>query len=109
MPVVNVFCGSYCGAVQVVRSVIEKTGYRYLDDAALVAATGKRFNIEEGKIWKALSGKTSIFNKFTHEKERSLAYLRQVLADFLKSDDFLLLGSCSLMVPREYLTCSTCA
>ncbi|MGA2404698.1 MAG: response regulator [Syntrophobacteraceae bacterium] len=101
MPVVNVFCGSYCGAEQVVRSVIEKTGYRYLDDAALVAATGKRFNIEEAKIWKALRGKTSIFNKFTHEKERSLAYLRQVLADFLKSDDLLLLGFCSLMVPRK--------
>ena len=84
MPVVNVFCGSYCGAEEVVRSVIEKTGYRYLDDAALVAATSKRFNIEESKIWKALRGKTSIFNKFTHEKERSLAYLRQVLADSLK-------------------------
>ena len=101
MPVVSVFCGSYCGAEQVVRSVIEKTGYRYLDDAGLVAATGKRFNIEEGKIWKALRGKTSIFNKFTHEKERSLAYLRQVLADSLKDDDFLLFGLCSLMVPRK--------
>ena len=101
MPVVNVFSGSYCGAEQVVSSVIEKTGYRYLDDAGLVAATGKRFNIEEGKIWKALQGKTSIFNKFTHEKERSLAYLRLVLADSVKDDDFLLFGRCSLMVPRR--------
>ncbi len=100
MPVVNVFCGSYCGAEQVVRSVIEKTGYRYLDDAGLVAATGKRFNIDEGKIWKAIRGKTSIFNKFTHEKERSLAYLRKVLADFLQDDNFLLFGLCSLMAPR---------
>ncbi len=33
MPVVNVFCGSYCGAEEVVRSVIEKTGYMRLDDA----------------------------------------------------------------------------
>jgi CheY-like chemotaxis protein/cytidylate kinase len=101
MPVVNVFSGSYCGAEQVVRSVVEKTGYRYLDDAGLVAATGKRFNIEEGKIWKALKGKTSIFNKFTHERERSLAYLRQVVADSLKDDDFLFFGLCSLMVPRK--------
>jgi CheY-like chemotaxis protein len=100
MPVVTVFCGSYCGAEQVVRGVIEKTGYRYLDDAALVAATGKRFNLEESKIWKALRGQTSIFNKFTHDRERSLAYLRQVLADYLKGDDFLLFGLCGLMVPR---------
>jgi CheY-like chemotaxis protein len=101
MPVVNVFCGSYCRAEEVVRSVIEKTGYEYLDDAAMVAATSRRFDIEESKIWKALKGKTSIFNKFTHEKERSLAYLRQVVADFLKGEDFLLFGLCSLMVPRR--------
>ena len=101
MPVVNVFCGSYCGAEEVVRRVIEKTGYMYLDDASLVAAASKRFNIEESKIWNALRGKASIFNKFTHEKERSLACLRQLVADSLKGDDFLLLGLCSLLVPRR--------
>ena len=100
MPVVNVFCGSYCGAEQVVRGVIEKTGLGYVDDAALVTATGKRFNIEENRIWKALRGKTSIFNKFTHERERSLACFKQVLADRLKQDDFLLFGLSSLLVPR---------
>ncbi len=101
MPVVNVFCGSYCGAEEVVSSVIEKTGYMRLDDASLVAAASKRFNIEEGKIWNALRGKASIFNKFTHEKERSLACLRQLVADSLKGDDLLLFGICSLMVPRR--------
>jgi len=101
MPVVNVLCGSYCGAEEVVRSVTEKTGYRYLDDAAAVAAASKRFGIEESKIWRAIKGKTSIFNKFTHEKEHSLACLQQVVADLLKSDDFLLFGLCSLMVPRR--------
>ena len=54
MPVVNLFCGSYCGAEEVARSVIEKTGYKYLDDAALVRGTSKRFDVEETKIWKAL-------------------------------------------------------
>jgi CheY-like chemotaxis protein len=101
MPIVNVLCGSYCGAEEVVLSVIEKTGYEYVDDAAVVAATSKRFSIEESRIWKVLKGKTSIFNKFTHEKERSLACLRQVVADFLRGDDFLLFGFCSLMVPRR--------
>ncbi len=100
MPVVNVFCGSYCGAEQVVRGVIERTGYKYLDDSTLAAATGKRFNTEENTIRKALRGKASIFDKFTHEKDRSLAYFRRVLADSLKEDDLLLFGICGLMVPR---------
>jgi len=100
MPVVNVFCCSYCGAEEVVRSVIEKTGYTRLDDAAVVAAASKRFNIEDSKIWKAIRGKTSLFNKFTHERERSLACLRQAVADSLKGDDLVFFGLCSLMVPR---------
>jgi CheY-like chemotaxis protein/cytidylate kinase len=100
MPVINVFYGSYCGAEQVVRGVVERTGFRYVDDAALVSLTGKRFKIEENRIWKVLKGKTSIFNKFTRERERSLACFRQVLAEQLKQDDFILFGICSLMVPR---------
>ena len=100
MPVINIFCGSYCGAEKVVRGVMEKTNFNCLDDAAMVSATGKRFNIEENRIWKALRGKTSVFNKFTHDRERSLACFRQVLADLLGQDDFLLFGLSSLMVPR---------
>jgi CheY-like chemotaxis protein len=101
MPVINAFCGSYCGAEEVISSVIEMTGYKYVDDAALVAMASNQFHIEEHKIWKAIKGKTSIFNKFTHEKERSLACLRQVVADTLKGDNLLLFGFCSLIVPRR--------
>jgi len=54
MPVVNVFCCSYCGAEEVVRSVIEKTGYTRLDDAAVVLLRAR------GSILKiAKSGKPS--------------------------------------------------
>ena len=100
MPVVNVFCGSYCGAEEVVREIVDRMGYQYFDDALLVAETSKRFGVDQSKVWKVLSGKTSIFNKFTHEKEQCQAYLKCVLADFMKQDDFLLTGLCSLMVPR---------
>ncbi|MEN6439612.1 MAG: response regulator [Syntrophobacter sp.] len=101
MPVVSVFFGSYCGAEEVIHGVMEKTGYRCVDDAALIAETGKRYRIDEERIRKAIAGKTSIFNKFTHEKEKCLAYLKCVLADFLKDDAFLLSGPASLMVPRK--------
>ncbi|MEM5786671.1 MAG: response regulator [Syntrophobacteraceae bacterium] len=101
MPLLNVIYGSYCGAEEVIKGVLERTGYRYLDDAALVAETGQQFRVDEGKIWKAIEGKTSIFNKFTHEKERCLAYLKRTLAEHLKKDDLVLCGLSSLMVPRR--------
>jgi len=101
MPVVSVFFGSYCGAEEIVRSVAEKTGYRHVDDAALIAETAKRYRIDEEKVRKAIAGKTSIFNKFTHEKEKCLACLKCVLAGFLKDDALLLSGPAGLMVPRK--------
>ncbi len=100
MSVVNVFFGSYCGAEEVIRGVVEKTGYRYLDDTVLIAETGKRYGMDESRIRKALIGKPSVFNKFTHEKERSVACLRRVLADFLAANDMVVAGLSSLMVPR---------
>jgi two-component system, OmpR family, response regulator CpxR len=100
MPVLNILCGSYCGAEAVVRDVAEKSGYQYVDDSFLIAETSSRFQIDESKIRKALSGKTSIFNKFTYEKERCLAYLKRGVADLLKRDDFLFAGLAGLMIPR---------
>lgn len=100
MPVVNICCGSYCEAEEVARGVIDKMGYRYVDDRYLIAETGRRFQVDESKVQRALSGKASIFNKFTFEKERCLGYLRRVVADLLKSDDFLLIGLAGLMIPR---------
>ncbi len=101
MSVVTLFCGSYCHGEEVANSVAGTLGYRLVDDRTLVAETGSRFQIDEGKILKAITGKTSIFNKFTHEKERSLACLQAVLAGMLKRDNLVFLGFAGLMIPRE--------
>jgi two-component system, OmpR family, response regulator CpxR len=100
MPVLNILWGSYCGAEEVVRDVAEKIGCQYLDDALLIAETASRFQIDESKIRKALSGKASIFNKFTYEKERCFAYLKRGIANILKRDDLLYAGYAGLMIPR---------
>jgi len=57
--------------------------------------------MDEGKLMRALMGKASMFNRFTHEKERSLACLRWVLAQTLKEDKLLLLGFAGLMIPTD--------
>jgi two-component system, OmpR family, response regulator CpxR len=101
MPVLNILCGSYCGGEEVIRDVAEKTGYQFIDDSFLIAETSSRFQVDESKIRKALSGKASIFNRFTYEKERCLAYLKRVLADLLKRDDFIYAGLAGLMIPRN--------
>ena len=101
MPVIAIFGGSYCNAEEVAEKVALDLGYEAIPDLAIMAEASKRFDIEESKLARAIAGKTSIFNKFTHEKERSLACLRVVLADCLKQDDLLFLGYLGLFIPRE--------
>jgi len=101
MSVISLFSGSYCHGEDVARKIVDILGYRLIDDQSLIAEAGKRFNMDEGKLTKAMTGKSSIFNKFTHERERALAALKVVVAELLGEDNFLLFGFAGHMVPRE--------
>ena len=101
MPVITVFSGSHCHAEEVIRKVAADTGYILTDDRMLIAGASKRFQIDENKLTRAITGKASMFNKFTHEKERALAYLRLVLAELVQEEDLVLSGFLSQMVPKD--------
>jgi CheY-like chemotaxis protein/cytidylate kinase len=102
MSVITLFSGSYCNGEEVARKVVEMSGYALMNEEALIAEASSQFGTDEGKLTKALMGKTSVFNKFTHEKERSLACLKMTLAEILKSRDNLLLrGLSGLMIPAD--------
>lgn len=102
MSALTVFSGIYCRKDPIVKMVAEKTGYRILTDRDLVEKSADLSGIAEKKIQRVFSDKVSVFNKFTHEKERSLAYLRLAAAKLLVSDDnFLIDGFCGLLVPKS--------
>ena len=102
MSVITLFSGSYCNGDEVARKVVEMSGYTLMNDEALIAEASTQFGMDEGKLTKALMGKTSVFNKFTHERERSLACMKMTLAQILKSRDNLLFrGFSGLMIPAD--------
>lgn len=101
MPVITIFSGSYCNMEEVAQRIADDLGYKVIHDHAIMAEASKRFQIEESKLARAVAGKSSVFNKFTHEKERSLACLKVVLADWLKQDDLLFPGLLGMFIPRE--------
>ncbi len=57
--------------------------------------------MNEGKILGAFSAKTSVFNRFTHEKERSVAHLRLALANLMTEDQLLITGPVSFLIPEK--------
>jgi two-component system, OmpR family, response regulator CpxR len=101
MPVITLVFGYCCGGEEVCRKVVETLGYKLFSDQILVAETSRRFAVDENKLSRAMTGKTSIFNKFTHERERSLACLKVVLAEALKQDNVVFSGLAGHMIPRN--------
>jgi CheY-like chemotaxis protein/cytidylate kinase len=101
MSIISVFSGSYCNGHDVVQKLVDHTGYRLVEDAAVAASAGAISGLSESKIARAFSGRISVFNSFTHEKERAIAYLKLALAQVLSVDGLIISGLVSCLVPKK--------
>lgn len=101
MPNISVFYGEFCRADSVVREVFERTGGRLITDANVLDDAVALSGMQRRKLEKAFSSTTSVFNKFNHEKERALAFLRLAVAEVLAEQNILLSGYLAHLVPQE--------
>ena len=101
MPVISIFSGTFCREGLVVRELISETGHRLINDASVVSEASVSCGMPENKVGRAFSAKTSVFNKFTHERERSIAHIRLVLARMLKEDDLIVEGFSGHFIPKD--------
>ena len=101
MSVISVFSGIFCKGDHVVRLLQTNTGYKLVADKDIVAEASRLSGMAESKVERAFSAKISVFNKFTHEKERSIAHLRLALAQMLSGDGLLINGFAGLLIPKE--------
>ena len=101
MPIITIFSGTFCKEQSVVAKLLSDTGYRLVTDKDIVVRASDLSGVAEDKIGRAFSAKTSVFNKFTHEKERSIADLKFALAKILSDKDLLIVGFVSQLIPKE--------
>jgi CheY-like chemotaxis protein len=101
MSVISVFNGLFCNEESVIQGVVAKTGFRLIQDRDVIAAAGKFSGIPDDRIARTFSAKASIFNPFTHEKERSLAYLKLAMAEILAQEKLLLAGFSCHLIPMS--------
>ena len=101
MSVITIFSGSFCKEDLVARDVLLKTGYSLITDREIVAEASRISEIAETKISRTFSAKASVFNKFTHEKERSIAHLRLAVSQMLPRDNLLISGFTSQLIPKD--------
>lgn len=101
MPIITIFSGTFCKQQRVVAKLISDTGCRLVADKDIIARASALSGMGEDKLRRAFSAKTSVFNKFTHEKERSIADLRLALAETLSADNLLIFGFAGQLIPKE--------
>ena len=101
MSVITMFSGSFCGQDAIMDAVVAATGFARISDRDITRQAAKRSGLDEDKICRAFSARTSVFNKFTHEKERSVAHVKLVLAEMLHEDNLLFSGFSARAVPSE--------
>ncbi|MGE4292126.1 MAG: response regulator [Desulfovibrio sp.] len=104
MSVITVFNGLFCEAGVVVKRVLDATGYRLVTDQEIVADAAGLSGMAEEKIARAFQAGTSVFNKFSHEKERSVAWLRLAMAKKLLNADKLLFSGYASQLPPARLS-----
>lgn len=101
MSVISIFSGIFCSADAVVRDVMDSTGYRLITDDQIITSAAETSGMPEIKVQRAFSARTSVFNKFTHEKECSIACLRLALATELEKGPAVVHGFSSLLIPQS--------
>jgi CheY-like chemotaxis protein len=101
MAVINIFNAAYVRAEEVAAGVASELGLTTMRDAEVFAMAAERFGMSESRLAKTVYGKPSVFNSFTHERERAVTCLRATLAELLHRDDLLLYGWAGLLVPQR--------
>jgi two-component system, OmpR family, response regulator CpxR len=100
MAAIGIFSSSFCKADPVARAVRDRTGYKIVRDRDIVSDAGAISGMAPEKMMRAFAARTSVFNKFTLEKECSVACLKLAVAKRMAEGNLILAGFTSQLAPR---------
>jgi cytidylate kinase len=91
MSVITVSRGSYSRGKEVAEKVAQGLGYECISRDILIDAS-EHFHIPEIKLIRAIHDAPSVLNRFTHGKEKYIAYIRSALLKQVKKDNIVYHG-----------------
>jgi len=100
MSVVSIFSGSFCGSEEIAQDVAGRLGYPLLRDEDLIGKVAREGGPSAESLRRAMFGRTSVFNQFSHEKEKAFSWLKLGMAWFLKQEDMVFLGYAAQLIPN---------
>ncbi len=100
MSVVNIFSGSFCGGEEVATGAADRLGCQLVRDEDIIGRLALDEGLKGVALRRALYGKPSVFNQFSHERERAISQLKLAVAQLLAQESLVLLGYLTQLVPR---------
>lgn len=91
MSVITISRGSYSRGKEVAEKVARKLGYECMSRDILLQ-TSEEFNIPEIRLVRALHDAPSVLERFTHGRERYVAYIRKALLKYVQKDNVVYHG-----------------
>lgn len=101
MSIINIFSGVFCKEEDIIRKLLDNTKYSLVSENDIITRASILSGMAESRIKKTFTSKTSVFNRFTHEKERSLAYLKLAVAETIAGDEKIIAGFAGQLIPSD--------
>lgn len=101
MSVITFVSAAFCNDAAVIKEILGQSEYRVLGLEEILSEAVAASGLSEAKLMAAFSARTSVFNRFTHEKERSVGHLRLALANVLQQDKLIISGPVAFLVPEK--------
>lgn len=104
MAIIKAYSAGYCKEDQLIEELYRRTNFRHTSTDQIVYEASILSGMSEAKVKKALMVKTSVFEKFTHEKKYALAYIKLVISKMLLASagrDLILSGYPTQLIPRD--------
>ncbi|MFC1861095.1 cytidylate kinase family protein [Chloroflexota bacterium] len=91
MPIITISRGSYSRGKEIAEKVARKLGYECIGRETLLEAS-EQFNIPETMLVRAIHDAPSILERFTHGKEKYIAYIQAALVRHVRNDNVVYHG-----------------
>jgi CheY-like chemotaxis protein/cytidylate kinase len=101
MPILTLSNGLYSNAKKIVDELKTQHGYTIITDDQIIDLTSTKHGIKKSTLYKVIQSKQIAFNDFTHEKEKCIACLKQILSQHLKADNHLFHGMLGHLIPKR--------
>ena len=91
MPIITISRGSYSKGSEIADKVAKRMGYECVSRDVLLEASD-HFNIPEMKLVRALHDAPSVLDRFTHGKERYIAYIQEAFLEHVQKNNIVYHG-----------------